>query len=288
MIQRILMVTTWALAVALVALPVVALVNGWIGAERWPLRTLRVTDGLERVDTARLREVVAPHAAAGFFAVRLDRAQAEVARLPWVERAEVRKLWPDVLEVRIVEHRPFARWGEDRLLSEKGRLFPVEGIEVPPGLPLLHGPDARVSDVVALYNQSREMFAAGGFSVERLLLDRRDSWSLALGNGIEVTVGSQEAGLRMQRFARVLPQLLARGEVPLLRADLRYTNGFALEWAQPGAGDGTSAMAEAGVPTPAVASRTAMRPGRRSPGPVPAPWSSSDERPLLFVSGLKT
>jgi len=251
MIHRTLMATTWAIALALVALPVVALVNGWIGTERWPLRTLRVTDGLERVDTARLREVVAPHAAAGFFAVKLDRAQAEVARLPWVEHAEVRKLWPDVLEVRIVEHRPFARWGEDRLLSEQGRLFPVEGIEVPGGLPLLHGPDARVADVVELYNQSRELFASGGFTVERLVLDRRDSWSLALDSGIEVTIGSQEARLRLQRFARVLPQLLAGSELPLQRADLRYTNGFALEWGQvpgPGTGDpGPGASAAAGV-----------------------------------------
>ena len=268
MIHRALMVTTWALAVALVALPVVALVNGWIGAERWPLRTLRVTDGLERVDTARLREVVAPHAAAGFFAVRLDRAQAEVARLPWVERAEVRKLWPDVLEVRIVEHRPFARWGQDRLLSEQGRLFPVEGIEVPAGLPLLHGPDARAPDVVALYNQSREMFAAGGFAIERLVLDRRDSWSLTLHGDIEVTIGSQEARLRLQRFARVLPQLLARSELPLVRADLRYTNGFALEWAQPAAG--VSAATAAAAPRLALAgtAHVATPPLFRIPGPA--------------------
>ncbi len=268
MIQRALLVTTWALAIALVVLPVVAVVNGWIGAERWPLRTLRVTDGLERVDSARLREVLVPHASAGFFAIRLDRAQAEVAKLPWVERVEVRKLWPDVLEVRIVEHRPFARWGGDRLLSEQGRLFPVEGIEVPEGLPLLHGPDARVPDVVALYNQSREMFAGGGFVVAQLELDRRESWSLSLANGIDVTVGSQEARLRLQRFARVLPQLLARSEVALLRADLRYTNGFALEWSQQ-SGPGESAAAAPAPARLALAGSTqrATPPLFRVPGP---------------------
>jgi len=247
MIRRILQVTTWALAIALVVLPVVALVNGWIGTERWPLRTLRVTDGLERVDTARLRETLLPHAASGFFAVKLDDAQASVAKLPWVEHAEVRKRWPDVLEVRIVEHRPFARWGEDRLLSEQGRLFPVAGIDVPKGLPLLHGPDARAPDVVALYNESREMFAPAGHTVAKLVLDNRDSWSLTLDNGIQVIVGSQEARLRLKRFARVLPQLLVRSQMPLLRADLRYTNGFALEWTQPGLGIRDSGIEKAGA-----------------------------------------
>ena len=232
MIRRALKAMTWALAIALVALPVVAVFNGWIGAERWPLRTLRVTEGLERVDTARLRETLLPYAAPGFFAVKLDQARAAVAQLPWVEHAEVRKRWPDVLEVRIAEHRPFARWGEDRLLSEQGRLFPVADIEVPEGLPVLSGAEARVPDVVALYNESREMFAPGGFAVARLALDSRDSWSLTLDNGVEVVVGSHEARLRLKRFARVLPQLLARNPQPLQRADLRYTNGFALTWGE--------------------------------------------------------
>ena len=244
-VRRTLQVSAWALALAVVALPVVAIVNGWIGADRWPLRTLRVNDDLQRVDNTRLREALLPYASAGFFAVRLDEAQAAVAKLPWVERAEVRKLWPDVLEVRIVEHRPFARWGKDQLLSEQGRLFPVEGVEVPAGLPLLHGPDARTADVVALYNEAREVFVGGGHVVSELALDERDSWSLKLGNGIDVVVGSQEARLRLKRFARMLPQLLARNPQPLRRADLRYTNGFALEWAKPGLGIGNSGFENA-------------------------------------------
>ena len=65
----------WILAVVLVALPVVAVIQGWIGADRWPLRTLRVVGDIERVDAARLRATVLPYAQRGFFAVRLQDAQ---------------------------------------------------------------------------------------------------------------------------------------------------------------------------------------------------------------------
>lgn len=228
--NAVLRILAWALAVALVALPVVAVVNGWIGADRWPLRTLRVQGELERVDARQLRATVLPYAVKGFFAVRLGDAQAAVAKMPWVERAEVRKRWPDVIEVRIVEHHPFARWGRDRLLSEHGRLFPARGVTLPKGLPLLDGPDARVADVVALYNESRALFAPSGIDVRRLVLDRRGSWSLTLSNGTQVVIGSNEARLRLTRFARLLPQLLSQKQLPLTRADLRYTNGFALSW----------------------------------------------------------
>src|SRR5690606_41294523 len=56
----------------------------------------------------------------------------------------------------------------------------------------LSGAEARVPEVVSLYNESREMFAPGGFAVARLALDSRDSWSLTLDNGVEVVVGSQD------------------------------------------------------------------------------------------------
>lgn len=221
----------WILAVALVVLPVVAVVNGWAGGAQFPLRTLRVQGELQRVDEARLRATVLPHAGRGFFAVQPDRIQAAVSALPWVERAEVRKHWPDVLEVRISEHRPFARWGGERLLSEQGRLFPARGIQVPAGLPVLDGPEARIPDVVALYNQARERLANVG-GVRGVALDKRGSWSITLANGTEVVLGRNDPDARLERFAPLLPRLAAQHPGQrLARADLRYTNGFSLTWA---------------------------------------------------------
>lgn len=220
----------WLLAVALVALPVVAVLNGWVGAGHWPLTRLRAVGEFEHVDTARLRSTLLPYAQRGFFAVDLEAAQAAVAKLPWVEHAEVRKRWPDVLEVHVIEHRPFARWGEDRLLSEHGKLFAAEGIDVPDGLPLLGGPEARIPEVVALYNDATALFAPTGVPVRALVLDARGSWTVGLDNGAELVVGRTEARARLGRFVRLLPQLLAQPAQRLVRADLRYTNGFALSW----------------------------------------------------------
>ena len=227
----------WLIAVALVALPVIAVLHGWIGAQRWPLTRLRATGAFERVDAAQVRRTLLPYAQHGFFAVDLKAAQASIAALPWVEQAQVRKRWPDVLEVSVIEHRPFARWGADRLLSERGSLFDARGAKVPAGLPLLDGPVARTHDVVELYQQSRELFAPVGMNVDTVQLDPRGSWSVTLvdrahGNTpTQVIVGRSEAQARIGRFVRLLPQLLVNPERHIARADLRYTNGFALTWA---------------------------------------------------------
>lgn len=230
--NAVLRILAWILALALVALPVVAVVNGWIGAERWPLTKLRVHGQFKRVDPAVLRSAVLPYAQRGFFAVQLQQAQARLEQLPWVEKAEVRKRWPDTLEIDIVEHRPFARWGEGKLLSEEGKLFATPRNLDASALPQLGGPESQVPEVVALYNDSTQLFGAMGMQVRTLVMDARGSWSLQLSNGTQVIVGRADARPRLSRFARLLPQLIRNPEQPLERADLRYTNGFALVWGQ--------------------------------------------------------
>ena len=270
--SALLRILAWVLAVALVALPVVAVVNGWIGAERWPLSKLRVHGEFKRVDAGQLRGALLPYAKRGFFAVDLQQAQDAIEKLPWVERAEVRKRWPDVLEVSIVEHRPFARWGEHKLLSEQGHLFPtpkaLEGLK----LPQLGGPDSQVMEVVALYNESRQLFAPLGLQVESLVMDRRGSWTLMLGNGTEVVIGRADARPRLSRFVRVLPQILGRSGEPLQRADLRYTNGFALTW-KSGRSEGAASttptdVSPSAAPTPVATLMRAMR-ARSNPHGTP-------------------
>ena len=227
-------VLAWALAIALVALPVVAVVNGWIGAERFPLTKLRVSGDMRHVDPAAVQKLLLPYARKGFFAVELDDAQAALARLPWVESAEVSKKWPDVLEVSIHEHRPLALWDEDKLLSERGRIYPrsAMGDALPKGLPQLGGDPRQVAEVLAFYNQTRELFAPIGLGVRELRQDARGSWSLRLSNGAQVLIGRQDAESRVRRFAELMPKLIAPQGRALRRADLRYANGFALQWSE--------------------------------------------------------
>ncbi|MNN28544.1 Cell division protein FtsQ [compost metagenome] len=117
-------------------------------------------------------------------------------------------------------------------MSEQGRLFAVpHGLENAP-LPQLDGPDAKTAEVVELYNDSRALFAPAGVDVRQVAMDARGSWSLALNNGTEIIVGRNDARSRLSRFVRVLPQL-TRTQVPIERADLRYTNGFTLSWGTP-------------------------------------------------------
>jgi cell division protein FtsQ len=228
-VNALLRILAWVIAIALVALPVVAVTGGWIGGERWPMRTLSVRGEFRLVEDGQVRAAVAPYVRGGFFAVDLDGVRASLARVPWVRRVEVRKRWPDRLEVLVVEHKPLARWGDARMLSESGELFAAPE-EAATNLPRFTGPVARRSELMAFYSEARPLFLGEGLQIRELSLSARGSWTLWLSDGVRVDVGRGDPQRRLQRFARLLPRLRATDPRRLLRADLRYTNGFALTW----------------------------------------------------------
>lgn len=267
-------------AFAVIVLPVVAVLNGWIGTERFPFRRLHIEGELTSADAAEVRQTLAPLTRRGFFATDLHKAQAALSSLPWVAHAEVRKRWPDEIDVKVEAQRPFAYWGKSQLVSDKGALFPrADGIVLPKDMPQLDGDPRNVAGVLELYAKSRELFGATGIGVRELTQDRRGSWSMVLSDGTHIVVGRNDAEVRIERFAALMPRLVAQQGRPLQRADLRYTNGFALVWS----GKPVDANAPQGKPA-SVQVPSKPTPATPLPAPLPTPIASLSTSKSLFIT----
>jgi len=228
---RILKLFAWAIALTLVVLPVVGVLNGWFASERWPIRNLQVAAEFNHVSAEQIRAAAKNYLGTGFFAIKLDNVRAAVEALPWVEHVEVRKRWPDTIEMRVIEQQPFARWGDKRLVGRNGALFSAPGTESIQGLPQLDGPDAALGDVVEFYNKTLGTLNGSGLALAGVSMSARGSWKLSLVDGSELMLGQRDIDERLQRFLDVFPRLAAgRGTSAFARADLRYANGFAIRW----------------------------------------------------------
>jgi cell division protein FtsQ len=224
-------VIAWLVAIGLIALPIVGVLQGWFAADRWPVRQLQVQGEFVHVNADELKKAVAPSLRAGFFALDLEGVRNAVAGLPWVAQVEARKRWPDTLELRVSELHPFAHWGQGRLLDAQGRLFVVPGADGVPNLPHLAGPDDRVGDVMAFYEEARRDFAPFHLAVDSIVLSERGSWNVTLANGASIVIGRDAPGQRLARFVEVMPKLMSGRSGGFVYADLRYSNGFAVKWA---------------------------------------------------------
>lgn len=261
-------IVAWGIALTLVALPLVGVFNGWFAAERWPLRTLQIEAEFGHLGVEQIRAAAAGEFDKGFFALDLAALQRRVAELPWVERVEARKRWPDTVVLRVYEQQPFAHWGDKRLIGSDGRLFEVPGADAIGGLPQLYGPDERLHDVIAFHAAVQKQFVGSGLAVVRVVLSERGSWTLGLDGGAQIVVGTgDDAPARLARFIQVYPRLAANhAGVGFELADLRYTNGFAMHWPP------------APPPTPAPVSAPSPAPAHTLPV-VPAPSTQPDAPP---------
>jgi cell division protein FtsQ len=230
--NALLRLTVWLLALGVALLPVIAVLNGWLASDRWPIEQLRIHAEYRRVNAEQIRAAVAPQATFGFFAVDLEAVQRALLGLDWVAAAQVRKVWPNRLEITIEEHQPYARWGEDRLLSARGQLFPLPPDGAALALPEFQGGDEHVAEMMRVHGLAAPLFALHGSELVGLRFSARGSWSFRLQDGAVVMAGRGEPMARLERFVPLFAELRAVEQRPLVRADLRYANGFALRWAE--------------------------------------------------------
>lgn len=220
----------WCLVAALLALPIMGVLNGWFAANRWPVTQLVVQGQFKHVDMEQIRAAVLPRLGKGFFALNLDSVQQAVAALPWVESVEARKRWPNTLQLRVIERQPFARWNEKQLISRQGKVFDAP-IAAAATLPDLRGPDDRLAEVVSFYADVSKAFAGTHLSINGVALTARGSWSVSTTSGARIVIGDRDlAGGRLRRFLDVYPQMMAGHDQDFVYADLRYANGFAVRW----------------------------------------------------------
>lgn len=222
-------------------LPALVAGLGWLGVQaldpaRWPIQAVRIEGDLQRIDRARLQEVVAPLATTGLLLVDVDAVRDALEALPWIERAYVRRLWPDRLLLTVVEQQPVARWADGRLVNAAGELFAVAENEVPEGLPELAGPEGQARRLLEQYRLLDGLLARAGLPVARLELDARRAWHLTLASGLDVELGRHEIRTRLGRLVGLLLGWDAAQLAGVERIDLRYANGLAVRWQAPAAG----------------------------------------------------
>ncbi len=200
-----------------------------------PLRHLALQGDVAHLTREQAERAARAAAVGTFLSVDLDAVRRAFESLPWVRKVEVRRLWPDRIQVSIEEHVALARWGVDaqarRLINTYGEVFEAElsGAE---RLPQLIGPVGSAQEVTRNYAAFRQTLAPLQLEPRQVLLSARYAWQLRLSNGLTLELGrdqlKQPVLQRLARFVAFYAQTLGSLNRRLEYVDLRYPGGFAL------------------------------------------------------------
>ncbi|WP_375702010.1 cell division protein FtsQ/DivIB [Bartonella sp. AA89HNZF] len=162
--------------------------------------------------------------ASSIFTFDVERARSLLEKQPWVQSANVQKIYPNRMRISIVEREPYAIWQHDGLVDivdYTGRVIvPFKGKNVW-NLPLVVGQGAQNAAKVfiqallvypEIYNRVRAFVRVGG---------RR--WDLVLDNGMRVMLPESGALERLSSLVSsgTMQDLLSRD---ILSVDLRLAD----------------------------------------------------------------
>lgn len=204
----------------------------WIGAvsvTRLPVFQLQQINvlGTQHVSAEQILGVTQPYLHSNLFYLDLGQVQASFKSLAWVLSADVRRKWPNQLNVQLVENIPTAYWNSAGLVNQQGDVFMAASNA---HIPHFSGPSGSSEQVAQAWVAIQKILAPIGRQAVDVALNERGSWTVQLDNGVSIALGRDEQRLnRLSRWVSVYPAMLAQLTSPLVSVDLRYPQGFAVQ-----------------------------------------------------------
>jgi cell division protein FtsQ len=189
---------------------------------------------LNQIDATVLNTVQLAGLKGGLFRADLAKVKQAFEATPWVRRANVRRVWPNRLQVEIEEHRAVALWDDGRIVNSFGELFSANSaaLENESDLPNLSGPQGTHSEVTKRWQEVNEWVAPLNRHVVDLTLSERHAWQVELDDGMVLLLGRDHGAQIKERFVRmvqVLPEVQQRLGRSAAQIDLRHPEGFAIK-----------------------------------------------------------
>jgi cell division protein FtsQ len=193
------------------------------------------------VDRMRLRQSVVEMIDGNYFSLDSEKIIAALQQLPWVQKARLRRQWPDTLMITIEEHQPIALWGSDKWLTTAGKLV---DLPLPKNivLPKLDGPNHQVDGVWQKYKSWAALFARNGLRLRSMSLSKQHLYTLNLEyttqrtnsiKGFSMILSESNSNKQLDSFLESRRRALIEYPDLIKVVDLRYPSGFSISHYEP-------------------------------------------------------
>ena len=150
----------------------------------------------------------------------------------------MQKKLPDILTIKIIEHKPLAYYNQGVLVADWSVIYPDDA-KLPEGMPILSGPEKMARSVYEMYCDVNVFLERYGFHVAELSINESNVWSLKLNDGLLLILGrnddvgpaSEQNNVfmwRLNNFIEAYPHIENKNTIEYI--DLRYDTGIAVKW----------------------------------------------------------
>lgn len=200
--------------------------------ENLPIQKVEWKGDLNHLTQTELDTLIEPYIATNLYLLDADTLEQALEAQPWVRSVSLHKAWPEQLIINLEEQFPVAFWGQKHLLNQFGEIFEGELPAKAEIFPTIFSPVEKGREMAERYVELMQMLDGLGLEIVELTEGESGSWRMKFRQGQEIILGRKEQEKRVKRFRVGYMQELRAKFEDIRRVDLRYTNGFAVEWKQ--------------------------------------------------------
>ena len=173
-----------------------------------------------------------------FFSVNLEEIQKHVELMRWVDKAEVRREWPNTLTVSVVEHKPVMQMNDNAWVNIRGQVVDLPEYSSQKPVIKLNGEADQAKGMMVKALQWSKRFEEHSLSVTEVSLSKSGAWSLrvrylddidAKPDEFTLLLGDDAIEQRLTRFEQLFDRRFRFSQERLIRADARYPDGIAVK-----------------------------------------------------------
>lgn len=204
-----------------------------------PIKHIYVNADLQYVQQSSLDNLRHTILSKGFFSLNIHQIQVQLENDVWIDRVDIKRRWPNVIDVRITEQVPMARWQNGNILTRRGDVLISTTHIVDDTLPLLQGPSDERLSLATMYHNFDTLLQKQGLRIRRLSTSNSGGIEIDLHrvlsvddaeSTVAVVLDGHQATTSLQMFIRAYQSVLSSVFNCITRVDMRYSNGFSVAW----------------------------------------------------------
>ncbi|SBS30061.1 Cell division protein FtsQ [Marinomonas spartinae] len=219
-----------AALIGAILLIVIAVFQGKESPESWfAIHAIEIKGQLKYSSRDQLQKDYTSLLGKSLLTTSISQIKAVALSPQWVQSVEVRKVWPNTLQVVVHEHEPLAYWNDGQVITTGAVIISPKSIPNLP-LPKLLGPEDSSDVVLKQFGLISQVLSLTSLRIDSLQLKPRGAWVIVFKNGIKVKLGREDILERLQRFIAVYKTDLSGRIDQISSVDARYPHGVAVAW----------------------------------------------------------
>ena len=158
-------------------------------------------------------------------------SNSEIFSNTWVHSFHYKKKWPNVFDIEIEEHQPFARLSNNSYLTHSGHIIFPEQVDTTIDVLFIDAPDSETLELLYLSRDLQSQFNKLKRKLEKIESHNNGLIEVADDKGTTFTFTKKDFRVQLERLEDFISFELNSGKLERIKnIDFRYNNAIAVDF----------------------------------------------------------